>query len=100
MKSTLEGVRAFHDTYGLPVKDAPDLSDKRTNDLRISLLQEELDELKEALAEGNEKEVLDAGFTQHVDKPIEMSFLASAVADVINARRMSQEAKENARNLS
>ncbi len=60
MKTTLEGVKQFHDTYGLPVKDAPDLSDKRTNDLRISLLQEELDELKEALAAGNEKEVLDA----------------------------------------
>lgn len=60
MKTTLDGVKQFHETYGLPVKDAPDLSDKRTNDLRISLLQEELDELKEALASGNEKEVLDA----------------------------------------
>lgn len=60
MKNTLDGVKQFHDTYGLPVKDAPDLSDARVNNLRISLLQEELDELKEALAEGNEKEVLDA----------------------------------------
>jgi predicted HAD superfamily Cof-like phosphohydrolase len=60
VKNTLDGVKQFHDTYGLPVKDAPDLSDARVNALRISLLQEELDELKEALAEGNEKEVLDA----------------------------------------
>jgi len=60
MKNTLDRVKEFHATYGLPVKDAPDLSDKRTNDLRISLLQEELDELKEALADGNEREVLDA----------------------------------------
>lgn len=60
MDSTLERVKVFHATYGLPVKDAPDLSDQRTNDLRINLLQEELDELKEALAAGNEKEVLDA----------------------------------------
>jgi CheY-like chemotaxis protein len=30
-----------------------------------------------------EKEVSEAGFIQHVDKPIEMSYLASAVADVI-----------------
>lgn len=59
-KDTLACVKEFHDTYGLPVKAAPDLSDKRTNDLRINLLQEELDELKEALATGNEKEVLDA----------------------------------------
>lgn len=57
---TLACVKEFHDTYGLPVKDAPDLSDKRTNDLRISLLQEELNELKDALDQGNEKEVLDA----------------------------------------
>ena len=60
MKNTLEGVKQFHETYGLPVKDAPDLSDQRTNALRIGLLQEELNELKEALDAGNEKEVLDA----------------------------------------
>lgn len=60
MKNTLDCVKEFHATYGLSIKDTPDLTDKRTNDLRISLLQEELDELKEALAEGNEKEVLDA----------------------------------------
>jgi predicted HAD superfamily Cof-like phosphohydrolase len=59
-KSTLEQVREFHETYGLPVKDAPDLSDPQTNELRINLLAEELDELKEALAEGDVVEVLDA----------------------------------------
>ncbi len=58
--STLEGVRAFHDAYGLPVKDAPDLADARTNQLRINLLQEELDELKEALAAGDTVGVIDA----------------------------------------
>ena len=57
---TLEGVRIFHETYGLPVKDRPDLSDPKTNQLRINLLQEELDELKEALAAGDEVGALDA----------------------------------------
>ncbi|HEY8191105.1 MAG TPA: nucleoside triphosphate pyrophosphohydrolase family protein [Alphaproteobacteria bacterium] len=57
---TLEGVRLFHKTYGLPVKDRPDLSDAKTNQLRINLLQEELDELKEALAAGDAVEALDA----------------------------------------
>lgn len=57
---TLEGVRIFHETYGLPVKDKPDLSDAKTNQLRINLLQEELDELKEALASGDAVGALDA----------------------------------------
>jgi len=57
---TLEGVRVFHETYGLPVKDQPDLADEKTNQLRINLLQEELDELKEALANGDVVEALDA----------------------------------------
>jgi predicted HAD superfamily Cof-like phosphohydrolase len=57
---TLEGVRIFHETYGLPVKDRPDLSDAKTNQLRINLLQEELDELKEALAAGDAVGALDA----------------------------------------
>lgn len=30
-----------------------------------------------------EKAVRDAGFTQHVDKPVELTFLAAAVADVV-----------------
>ena len=59
-KSTLERVQEFHETYGLPVLSAPDISDEKTNTLRINLLAEELDELKEALAAGDMVEVLDA----------------------------------------
>jgi predicted HAD superfamily Cof-like phosphohydrolase len=59
-RSTLDQVREFHETYGLPVKSAPDISDPKTNDLRINLLAEELDELKEALAASDIIEVLDA----------------------------------------
>lgn len=59
-KSTLEQVQIFHETYGLPVKDAPDISDAKTNALRVNLLQEEVDELKEALEAGDLVEVLDA----------------------------------------
>lgn len=59
-KSTLEQVKEFHETYGLPVSSRPDISDERTNALRINLLAEELDELKEALDDGNIVEVLDA----------------------------------------
>jgi len=59
-KSTLDMVKIFHETYGLPVKDAPDISDAKTNALRINLLAEEVDELKEALEAGDMVEVLDA----------------------------------------
>jgi predicted HAD superfamily Cof-like phosphohydrolase len=59
-KTTLEQVRIFHETYGLPVKDAPDITDPKTNALRINLLAEEVDELKEALDNGDIVEVLDA----------------------------------------
>ncbi|MGH1398367.1 MAG: hypothetical protein ACRBCT_04045 [Alphaproteobacteria bacterium] len=59
-KTTLDSVRIFHETYGLPVKDAPDISDAKTNALRINLLEEEVEELKEALAAGDMVEVLDA----------------------------------------
>jgi len=60
MYDTLKGVRAFHEAYGLPIKDAPDLSDLRTNALRIELLREELEEFKEALDNNDIVEALDA----------------------------------------
>ena len=59
-KSTLEMVQEFHETYGLPVENTPNINDEKTNALRINLLAEELDELKEALEDGNMVEVLDA----------------------------------------
>lgn len=59
-KSTLDQVMEFHETYACTIKTAPDISDSKTNDLRISLLAEELDELKEALKNGDIVETLDA----------------------------------------
>jgi predicted HAD superfamily Cof-like phosphohydrolase len=59
-KTTLDQVREFHETYGLPVKDAPDISDAKTNALRINLIAEELEELQEALKNNDIVEVLDA----------------------------------------
>lgn len=60
VQSTLDRVKIFHETYGLPVKNAPDISDKKTNQLRINLLEEEVQELKEALENNDIVEVLDA----------------------------------------
>ncbi|MCC6597358.1 MAG: nucleoside triphosphate pyrophosphohydrolase family protein [Alphaproteobacteria bacterium] len=59
-KTTLEQVQEFHETYGLPVESTPKINDAKTNALRINLLAEELDELKEALEQGDIVEVLDA----------------------------------------
>lgn len=60
MKTTLEMVQEFHDTYGLPVHGEPNLSCEQTKQLRINLLQEELNELKEALENNDKLETLDA----------------------------------------
>lgn len=59
-KTTLDMVEEFHTTYDLPVHAAPDLTCEQTKQLRINLLQEELDELKEALANNDTLETLDA----------------------------------------
>lgn len=59
-RSTLDQVQEFHETYGLPVKNSPTISDEKTNALRINLLAEELEELKEALEQGDLVETLDA----------------------------------------
>ncbi len=59
-KTTLDDVQEFHETYGLPVEEAQTLSDEKTRLLRINLLAEEVDELKEALDNADPVEVLDA----------------------------------------
>ena len=82
-KSTIEQVQEFHETYGLPVKNSPDLTDPQTNELRINLLAEELDELKVALAEDDKVEVLDALIDlQYV---LDGAFLSLGFADVKEA---------------
>ena len=53
-------VKEFHEKFGHPVKDKPDLSNKKLNELRINLIDEEFDELDGALARGDKVGVLDA----------------------------------------
>lgn len=59
-RTTLEQVQEFHETYGLPVHAEPNLTCEQTKQLRINLLQEELNELKEALDNNDPQETLDA----------------------------------------
>lgn len=58
--SPLNDVAAFHTTFNLPVLESPTIPDEKRCALRINLLQEELDELKEAIAENDITAVADA----------------------------------------
>ena len=60
IKTTLEMVQEFHETYGLPVESEQTLASEKTQTLRINLLAEELDELKDALKDNDPVETLDA----------------------------------------
>ena len=53
-------VGVFMKTFGQEIKNKPSFSTKKINQLRISLIQEELDELKEAVANNDLLEVADA----------------------------------------
>ena len=56
----LTGVAAFHDLFGMPVLDTPTIPSKDRCKLRISLLKEELEELKEAIDDNDLVEIADA----------------------------------------
>ena len=82
-KSTLDQVQEFHETYGLPVEDAQTTGSDKTKALRINLLQEELDELKEALENDDMVETLDALIDlQYV---LDGAFLSFGLQDVKGA---------------
>ena len=53
-------VGVFMKTFGQEVKNKPSFSTEKINQLRISLIQEELDELKEAMSKNDLLEVADA----------------------------------------
>ena len=53
-------VGLFMKTFGQEVKTSPSFSSKKINKLRISLINEELVELKNAIKENNLQEVADA----------------------------------------
>lgn len=56
----IELVKEFHETFGAPVLETPQIPTKERCDLRISLLQEELNELKDAISKEDIVEISDA----------------------------------------
>jgi hypothetical protein len=57
---SLNQVALFHQTFGAPILDVPTIPSPERSSLRVSLLSEELDELREAIAAGDLIEVADA----------------------------------------
>lgn len=60
MDNTLQRILKFHETYKVEGAETPAIPDEDTCALRLRLLQEELDELKEAFEAGDIVEVADA----------------------------------------
>ena len=58
--TNFEKVGVFMKTFNQDVKDSSSLSTDKINKLRISLINEELEELKKAISEKNLTEVADA----------------------------------------
>ncbi len=56
----LNGVRAFHELFEMPVLNTPEIPAQERCALRIALLQEELNELKQAIKDKDMVEIADA----------------------------------------
>lgn len=57
---SLNQVAEFHRTFNAPILETPQIPSEERSALRVRLLQEELDELKQAIADKNIVEVADA----------------------------------------
>ena len=60
MMTNFKKVQEFMETFGQEVKLKPSLSSEKINKLRLDLIKEELDELKEAINNNDLLEVADA----------------------------------------
>ena len=58
--TNFQKVKTFMQTFGQEVKSKPSFSTEKINDLRYNLIQEELDELKQAIDNKDLLEVADA----------------------------------------
>ncbi len=58
--TNFDKVGKFMKTFGQEVKDKPSFNNEKTNQLRINLIEEELDELREAMDNKDLLEVADA----------------------------------------
>lgn len=59
MNDFLEKVKCFHETFNAPVLETPQIPSKERCNLRVTLLQEELDEIKQAIENNDLVEISD-----------------------------------------
>lgn len=57
---SINSVAEFHETFNHPILDTPQIPAPERCQLRVDLIAEELDELRQAIADGNIVEVADA----------------------------------------
>ena len=60
MNDFLEKVKCFHEMFNAPVLETPQIPSKERCDLRVTLIQEELDEMKEVIEKGDVIEIADS----------------------------------------
>ena len=60
MSNYLQSVSEFHETFKAPILESPQIPSKERCELRVSLLQEELNELKQAIEDNDLVEIADA----------------------------------------
>ena len=60
MSNYLQSVSEFHKTFNAPILESPQIPSKERCELRVALLQEELNELKQAIEDNNLVEIADA----------------------------------------
>lgn len=60
MSNYLNAVAEFHETFKAPILESPQIPSKERCELRVSLLQEELNELKQAIEDNDLVEIADA----------------------------------------
>jgi predicted HAD superfamily Cof-like phosphohydrolase len=58
--NSLNQVADFHKTFNAPILNEPQIPSQQRCELRVSLLQEELNELKEAIENNDLVEIADA----------------------------------------
>jgi predicted HAD superfamily Cof-like phosphohydrolase len=57
MSNYLQSVSEFHETFKAPILESPQIPSKERCELRVSLLQEELNELKQAIEDNDLVEI-------------------------------------------
>ena len=60
MSNYLQSVSEYHKTFNAPILESPQIPSKERCELRVALLQEELNELKQAIEDNNLVEIADA----------------------------------------